>query len=101
MMTQEQVAVLLKLLERIADRQFTITQAADWPILLFATGIFAAMLGFMWRDLGKKFDSHAESLREYKADDVREHDKLWSALRDCQDDCCLPKGKGRDGHDRT
>lgn len=48
-MTPDQIAQLLKLLEKIADRQFTITQASDWPILLFATGIGMAMIGSTWR----------------------------------------------------
>lgn len=90
-MTPDQIAQLLKLLEKIADRQFTITQASDWPILLFATGIGVAMIGFMWRDLGKKFDQHAGTLQEHKSDNLREHDKIWSAIRDCQDDCCTAK----------
>lgn len=87
-MTAEQIAQLLKLLEKIADRPFTITQASDWPLFVFLSVIGMGMVGFMWRDIGKKLDG---ALSESKSDNIREHDKLWSALRDCQDDCCVPK----------
>lgn len=94
-MTAEQIAQLLRLLEKIADRPFTITQASDWPLFVFLSAIGLGMLGFMWRDIGKKLDCSAAaiglSLSEHKADNLREHDKLWNALRDCQDDCCLSK----------
>lgn len=93
MMTPDQVTTLLTLLERIANKQFTISQASDWPILLFATGIFAGMIGSMWRDLGKKFDMQSQAMGEAERRNIREHDKIWSALRDCQEDCCNPKSK--------
>lgn len=92
-MTPEQMSQLLDLAERLADRQFTIAQASDWPILVVAAGIGASMVGFMWRDLGKKFDQYAGTLKEHKEDNLREHDKIWKAIRDCQDDCCTSKPK--------
>lgn len=94
-MTAEQIAQLFKLLEKIADRPFTITQASDWPLFVFLSAIGFGLLSFMWRDISKKLEGSATSigsaLAEHKADNIREHDKIWSALRDCQDDCCISK----------
>ena len=94
-MTPDQVAQLLNLLEKIAGRSFTITQASDWPLFVFLSAIGFALLGLMWRDLGQKLTSGMaaadRSMDAHKADNVREYDKIWSALRDCQEDCCITK----------
>ena len=80
-MTTEQFAQLLTLLEKIASRQYTITGASDWPILLVIGGITFALIGAMWTDLRNNF-------REQKAEAKEERNLIWSALKDCQDDCC-------------
>ena len=103
-MTTEQIAQLLRLLEKIADRPFTITQASDWPLFVFLSAIGFALLGLMWRDIGQKLTSGMasadSSLAEHKADNVREYDKIWSALRDCQEDCCITKTPHRGSNRR-
>lgn len=94
-MTPEQIAKLLELMARIADRQYTITGASDWPILLAVGGLLCGLLGLMWSDLrGSLRDSRQEwkeAVAELKREEKIEHDILWAALRDCQDDCC-PRG---------
>jgi len=109
--TQEQISMLLRLLERIADRPFTITQATDWQMLYILLGMVASILmvsvGLFWRDVGRKFGDMKETLKEFKANDEKCHDMIWSAMRDCQADCC-PRGEwnrrrtdaGGENHDR-
>ena len=104
-MTSEQIAQLLKLIERIADRPFTITQAADWPMVVIFLTVFCACIGLFWRDVGMRIDAVKEIVKETKATDCREHEALkkefergdqliWDAMKDCQADCC-PRGGGR------
>lgn len=86
-LTQEQFQQLLIVLRQIADKQFTITQAADWPMLVAMGGMLAVLLGCMWMDLRGRFTAND-----------REHDKLWQSQSDCQADCC---SRGKDtGHRR-
>ena len=85
-MTPEQFGLLLKLLEKIADRSYTITGATDWPMLVALVGmfgvVFTGLVGAMWIDL-----------RGRLGDNTREHEKIWKAMTDCQDDCCPRGGK--------
>jgi hypothetical protein len=101
-MTSEQIAQLLKLIERIADRPFTITQATDWPMVVVFFGIFSLAIGLFWRDVGLRIDSIKEIVKEFKVIDCKEHETLkkefergdqliWDAMKDCQADCC-PRG---------
>lgn len=90
-MTPDQISKALVLLEKIADRPYTITGAADWPILLAMCGVVAFMLllnigvvRMMWADI-------KASMREDKAQNSADHQTIWAALNDCQDDCC-PRG---------
>jgi hypothetical protein len=85
-MTPDQIHQLLQLLGKIAERQFTITGAADWPILAWMCMGFGAMLGLMWIDL-------RSDRNERKEENEKEHDKLWHALRDCKEDCCPARKK--------
>lgn len=106
-MTPEQTAKLLELLSKIADalsvpKVYTLTGAADWPLLIVVSGIIAlmiAMIGglikYMWVDLriGLR-DNKVEwkaVITELKQEEKEEHDLLWSAIRDCQSDCCPPR----------
>ena len=96
-MTPEQfLAQLLEVLKQMPVQQYTITGAADWPGIAAVGGIFFAVLGFMWRDLRSVIkENKAESkrdLEEHKTDNAAEHKALWSAMKDCQHDCC-PRGK--------
>ena len=97
-MTPEQIAILLRLLEKIADRPFTITQATDWSMLAVLItvlgGILVAATGFFWRDVGRKFDKIECSLKESRVEDIREHSDLWTAYEKCKEVCC-PYGKNK------
>ena len=91
-MNPEQFSQLLRLLEKIVSQQYTLTGAADWPILVIVGAAFSAVLGFMWRDLRTVIkDNRSEwkvELEKYKAENVKEHDNLWKAHYDCQHECC-------------
>jgi len=96
-MTPEQIQQIIAALRDIATmKPYTITGAADWPLLLVVGGILVAVLGAMWVDL-------RSTMREGRCEwqkAVNEHgdelDKqvsiLWQSMRDCQADCC-PRGK--------
>ena len=91
-MTPEQFTALLNVLTKIGDRQFTITGAADWPILaLMITALCAtnfALLGVIWNSL-------LGAMREGKKDNLKCHDDIWHAMRDCKEDCCGTVGRER------
>jgi len=110
-LTQDQISMLLRLLERIADRPFTITQATDWQMLYVLLGMTVTMLviagGFFWRDVIAKFKDIKESIKEIKCDDMKAHESiktdyttdintLWAAMKDCQSDCCPPRRRRDD-----
>lgn len=84
-MTPDQFTQLLTLLEKIASRQYTITGASDWPILLVIGGITLALIGAMWTDL-------RNNIKEQKTENKEERTLIWRAMKDCQDDCC-PRSK--------
>ena len=94
-MTPDQIAKLLEVLERIASRQYTITGASDWPILAAVGGLLAVLIGLMWSDLRgsiKEYRTDWKSeLAAHKREGKEELDLLWTAMRDCQNDCC-PRG---------
>ena len=91
-MTPEQIAILLRLLEKIADRPFTITQATDWSMLAVLISVLGGILvvatGFFWRDVGKKFEQMERMLKESKIEDTMEHSEIWTAYEKCQERCC-------------
>lgn len=80
-MTPDQFKELLQVLERIASKQYTITGAADWPILLVLGGLLVSVLGFMWHDLRGQ-------LKDHKDDNEKDIDLLWEEHRRCQKECC-------------
>lgn len=109
-MSPEQIERIVHALERLASRgqTYTITGAADWPILAAIGGILIMIIAFMWRDLrGTIRDNRLDwkesmamirsewqdALREHKAEGKKENDILWGAMRDCQSDCCPPRVK--------
>lgn len=79
-MTTDQFNQLLIVLQKIADKQYTLTGAADWPMLVAMAGLVSVLIGCMWFDL-------RGGMKENRS----EHDKMWKAMADCQDDCC-PRG---------
>lgn len=106
-MSPEQIAQLLRLLERIADRPFTITQATDWPMVYVFMGVFIAAMGLFWRDVGLKFADMKSALKDFKGDDEKAHanikieyekadELIWKAMKDCQGDCCPPRRRETD-----
>lgn len=98
-MTPEQIKMLLEVLNKIAVNlnrgDYTITGAADWPILLVLGGMILAMVAFMWRDLRSVLRESKEDwrdkLHEHKSDNEKNFDLLWAAHRDCQSECCPRK----------
>jgi hypothetical protein len=92
-MDPEQFSRLLTVLIKIADKKQAITESVDWPLLVTIVGMFGtillAMLGMMWFDLKSGFAKH----QQY---DDKEHDKLWSAMKDCQKDFCPPRRRKGD-----
>lgn len=76
-MTTEQFTQLLIILQKIADKSYTLTGAADWPMLVAMGGMLVLLIGCMWADLRGKFAANDQ-----------EHNRLWRAHMDCQDECC-------------
>ena len=68
-MTTDQFMKLLEVFENIAAKQYTISQATDWPILVMGGGVIAGLVGFMWRDLKATFNDSVRSLNRL----IREH----------------------------
>ena len=93
-MTPEQLERIVHALEKLATKNqpYTITGAADWPILVALGFILVSLIGFMWRDLrGYIKDNRSdwkEALTEHKSESKKENDIIWAAMRDCQSDCC-------------
>jgi len=88
-LSPEQFNQLLTTLRSVPGH-YTITGAADWPMLLVLCGFFGTALTglicFMWHDLGKRFDS-------YEAANEKTHDALWKSQGECQEACCPRGGK--------
>jgi len=100
-MNPDQVNQLLTTLSEIAKalsttKSYTITGAADWPILYVVGGGFAALALAAWYDLRslvmKNQADGKSDLIAHKAENKDEHKAIWDAMKDCQSDCC-PRGK--------
>ena len=83
-MTDQQFSELLAILRQIASQQYTITGAADWPILVALGGVILGLIAFMWVDL-------KSTIKGDKNDLSKDIDNLWQAHRDCQAECCPRK----------
>ena len=77
----DQLPQLIKALTKLAEglehsslTKYTITGAADWPILLVVGGLVVGMISFMWVDLKSTFTEH-------KKDNKGELDLVWAELR--------------------
>lgn len=101
-MTQEQFEKIMAILIKLTDRQYAITAASDWPILVVVGGLLIAAIGIMWVDLRSTIkdgrEEWREELKEAKSDNEKGHDLIWDAMRDCQKDCC-PRKKMRSDHE--
>lgn len=86
-MNTEQFAQLLQALEKIATKTYTLTGAADWPLLLVIGGLLVAVLGAMWHDLRTQLSVH-------KQDNEKDIDTIFEIQRRCQDECCPRRVSG-------
>lgn len=85
-MNAEQVNQLLNLLAKIAEniskpQPYTITGAADWPLLLVLGFVLVGLIGWMWKDL-------KDAMRENKAERTKAIDDIWNEMERCQHECC-------------
>lgn len=101
-MTAEQITLLLSYLEKIATKltappTYTITGAADWPVILVGGAAFAAILGVMWRDIRQLLltlqRDGKTSLEKHATENKADFIKLWDELRACQRSDCPRGGK--------
>jgi hypothetical protein len=92
MQSTDQLDKLIEILAKVADglehsnlSKYTITGAADWPILLFMGGILLAVIGFMWRDLRSTITDHRtdnkNALDSHTRDNKEAIDMLWNECR--------------------
>lgn len=95
-MSPEQISRLLDLLEQISSRgqTYTITGAADWPILVIICGILVFLIGAMWNDQrASRKEDKADlllAIANVKKDNKSDIDNIWKGMRDCKNDCCHP-----------
>lgn len=92
-MTPEQFTRLLDVLEQLATmKQYTLTGAADWPILVVVGGLLIAAVGAMWADLRNSIREGRcewkQDLERHSEENRRSFDTVWRAHRECQEDCC-------------
>lgn len=93
-MTPEQFTQLMALLKEllITSRTYTLTGAADWPVLAVACIGLVGLLVYIWGDLkttitGNRTEQKKE-LEKEEAERKRQDDMIWAAMRTCQEDCC-------------
>lgn len=83
--TQQLIAAIEKLgkgIQTAATQRYTLTGAADWPILVIAAGVVLGLLAIMWADLKTTIKDHrGEWRQELKA----EADLIWAEIRRLQD----------------
>ena len=96
-MNPEQTKQFLDVLEKIAaglssQQQYAITGAVDWPILLVIGALLVAAIGAMWADLRATIKEHRgewyNELQRHNAENTKDFDLVWNAIRDCKADCC-------------
>lgn len=93
MITDAQFQQLLALLEKMAAAEkYTITGASDWPALVAVGGLLLLAVAAMWADLRSAMKDNRcdwkQALAAHKADNDRANDAIWTAHRDCKEDCC-------------
>lgn len=92
-MTQEQFSLFLAAITKLGEVKtaYTITGAADWPILVALAAILFAMIGYMWHDLKNSLKGLTEETsrveRESRDFAEKEDNKIWAAMRECQAEC--------------
>jgi hypothetical protein len=88
-MDTDQFTQLLTVLIKIADKRQAITESVDWPLLMSCGSILILLIAAMWNDLKC-------SIKDHKIYDDTEHMRIWTAMKDCQDDCCPPRRRRDD-----
>ncbi len=99
-MDPDQFIHLMKVFEKLADRQFSISQATDWPLLVVGGGLLISLTGFMWRDLRSTMiskletmsialkeyrDEARESLQRLRNENDRDHDVLRAEIKEVRE----------------
>jgi hypothetical protein len=91
-MDNTQFEKLLDLLEDLSTRQWTLTSATDWPLLIVIGSLLVGVLVFIWADLKATIREHRgewrEELDRHKVESERAVAQVWTAIKDCQSDCC-------------
>ena len=85
-MSPEQVQQIIAALKDIASgpKGYTLTGAADWPLLVIVGAGLVVLLGMMWADL-------RANIKDNRTEWKSEVNTIWAAMKDCQDDCCPRK----------
>lgn len=90
-MTPDQINQLLMSLDKISEnmgsmvgQQYTLTGAADWPILVALGGLITALVAFMWVDLRSTIREHRS---EQKNAMEKEINIVWGEMRRMQREC--------------
>lgn len=101
-MNNDQFMELIKIFEKISNKSFTITSAADWPIVAILGGTIAALVVFMWKDLRTTVTDSIKELstelkehknefntkiKELKTENDKEHDALRSEICKLKEKC--------------
>ena len=68
---------------------YTLTSASDWPMLLILGALLTGIIGGMWVDLKSTIKESRtewrEALREHVVTSDKETDKIWSAIKECNE----------------
>lgn len=94
-LTPGQVEHLLRLLETIANRKYTLTGAADWQILQVVGGGLVALLfafiAVMWADIKGTIKSNKqdslEMMRYHEREQEKDFEAIRAEIRRCQTRC--------------
>lgn len=92
MLTPEQFSQVMALLTKIAEQPHTITSMHDWPMLTAMVGMFGGVLLLI---IGGCIGYLVHTMDKEGAENRAEHQMLWQAHKDCQDDCC-PRSHGQE-----
>ena len=96
-LTPEQFKELLTVLTKIADKPFSIAGASDWSMLVALGVVIMATIGFGGKwiifSISKDISVLAQALVMHKAEDDKDHDRIWASHEDCQRECCPRAGR--------
>jgi len=88
-------ATLDKISDKVgAPQTYTLTGAADWPLLMAVGGLLLAAICAMWADLrGAMRDSRTDwktELAQYKKENEKDINALWDEHRRCKQERKCP-----------